>query len=321
MNDEVKDLVIANMEISTIRDSDLEAAFLAVVNEHKEVVASIHQSMTDADEAYRKYLDSDYEPDEQEAKKDRATLNKAEKNIQEKFAALKTAYEKPLLGIEANIKSIRGAIKEASGVVDSAVKTYETKQQARKKTAIEEYFATKKFDLTPLERLFDSRWLNKGAKLPQVKKELDAKIAEVFQNIEVLEQIPEHGPMAKALYLENMDMAAAMRQVNTIKANAEKLAREQVEREERKLREQVAENRREQEREELDRRVPDERTENLARQALDIPEKPPIGTPPRQKMIEYTCRFWGKTNDLRIVHECMSAHNVGYEKTNVRVID
>jgi hypothetical protein len=319
MNDEVKDLVIANMEISTIRDSDLEAAFLAVVNEHKEVVASIHQSMTDADEAYRKYLDSDYEPDEQEAKKDRATLNKAEKNIQEKFAALKTAYEKPLLGIEANIKSIRGAIKEASGVVDSAVKTYETKQQARKREAIEEYFATKKFDLIPLERLFDNKWLNKGAKLPQIKKELDAKIAEVFQNIEVLEQIPEHGPMAKALYLENMDMAAAMRQVNTIKANAEKLAKEQVEREERKLREQVMENRREQEREELDRKAPDERTGDLARLALDLPKETPA-VMSKPIIIEYICRFRGEEGSLRAMREFMSAHNVAYEKISERVI-
>jgi hypothetical protein len=307
------EVVIADLQISSISDSELEAAFKSVVAEHKDAVASIHKSMVEADNAYRKYLDPAYEPEEAGAKKDRATLNKAEKNIAEKYAGLKAAYEKPLENVELNIKSIRNAIKAASGVVDSSVKTYEEAQKEKKRKGIEEYFATKGFDLVPLDRLFNDKWLNKGAKMANIREELDSGIAEVYQNIETLEQLPEHGPMAKALYLETLDMGAAMRQVNALKANAERLAREQVEREERKLREQVEANTAEQRRETWGERR-DETLESLAAEALNLPEEPVPTAADKPQIIEFVCRFWGTENSLRQLRNCMSDLNIAYQK-------
>jgi hypothetical protein len=314
LNDaEKKQIVIAELQISGISDDELVDAFKAVVSEHKDAVASIHQSMVEAEDAYKKYLDPEYEPEEAAAKKDRAILNKAEKNIAEKYAGLKAAYEKPLERVELNIKSIRNAIKAASGVVDSSVKSYEEAQKGKKRTEIEAYFKTKNFDLVPLARLFNDKWLNKTVKMPDIRKELDSEIAGVYQNIEVLEQIPEHGPMAKALYLETLDMGAAMRQVNTLKANAERLAREQAEREERKLREQVETNVAEQRQEAWEERR-DETVKSLALEALELPAEPPTAAVDKPQIIDFICRFWGTEENLREMRAWMSAHNVAYQK-------
>jgi F0F1-type ATP synthase membrane subunit b/b' len=310
---EVKELVIADMTISTISDSELENAFITVVNEHKEVIESIHKSMVDADEAYRKYLNPDFEPDEQEAKIDRATLNKAEKNIQEKFSALKTAYEKPLLGIETNIKSIRNAIKEASGIVDSAVKVYETKQQEQKKKLIEEYFNTKDFFLVPLDKIFNDRWLNKTYKMTEIRKEIDGLISKIYTNIKILEQIPNYGATAKTLYLDTLDMEGAMGQINTMKANAERLAKEQAEREERERREQIARNSEALEQEKQESTPPSERMNDLVSQALDIP-LPEVEVPEKPEIMEFTLRFRGTKKKLFELRAWMAANDIAYEK-------
>jgi hypothetical protein len=310
---EVKTLIpISNMSISEISDDELETAFLAVALQHKDAIKSIHQSMIDADNAWQKYANENYEPLEDEAKKDRATLNKAEKNIADQYASLKKAYEKPLETIELNIKSIRGAIKTASGIMDKAVKTYEEKQQEKKRIEIQSYFNGKNFDLVPLEKIFDSRWLNKTYKMADIKKEIDAAISTVYSNIKTLESIAEHGVIAKACYLETLDMGTAMRQVETLKANAERIAREKIERDERERREQIARNALV-ERQEEKAIEKQEQMKNLVNEALEIPE-PEI--PPVPMRESYTCRFWGTREQLLRLREYMTANGITYERIN-----
>jgi hypothetical protein len=314
MNDAVP-MVIADLQISAISDTELEETFHRVLAEHKDTVVSIQQSMKDADAAYRKYLNPSFKPIEEEAKKDRANLNKAEKNIAEKFASLKAAYEKPLETIELNIKEIRNVIKKASGQVDSKVKAYEETQKANKREEIQAYFDGKKFDLVPLDRIFDERWLNKGTKMKDVREQIDAKVAGIYRDIEVLERIPEHGQTAKAFYLETLDMGAALRKVDIIKENAERLAREEAAREERKNLEYVAANAAS-ERQEERTVVRGKKVQSLVDQALDLPTgtaaaqaKPRIG--------RYTLQFEGTEQQLLKLREYMTSVGIPYRKAMV----
>jgi len=304
--------VIAEMEISTINDGDLEAAFQKVVSEHKDAVASIHQSMVDADDVYGKYLNPDYIPYEDTAKKDRAVLNKCEKNIAEQYATLKEAYEKPLQNIEANIRQIRNAIKDASGVVDKAVKDYEDLQKSKKKKEIEDYFVTKKFELVPLEKFFNQKWLNKGTKMKDIKAEIDEAIAKIYQDIEVLERIPDFGVAVKAFYLQTLDMGAALRQADTLKDNAKLLAQEQAGREERKMQEQCEANNKTERNEKVEA-FKEERTQGLIDEAIGLPE----GTTAAQaksEIIEFTATFRGTKEQLLKLREYMTNHGIPYQK-------
>ena len=305
-------MVIADLEVSEISEQELENTFQRVCVVHKDAVRSIRASMQDADDAYRKYLKPNYVPLEDVAKKDRASLNKAEKDIADQYAILKRAYEKPLVNIEENIKQIRKAIKDASGVVDNAVKTYEELQKRKKKTEIDDYFATKKFDLVPLEKIFDSKWLNKTKTMKEVREELDAKISAIYRDIEILEKIPDHGMAAKAFYLENLDMGASLRQVEALKANAEKLAKEQVERDSRKVDEQVSANARA-ERQERREEAKEEIVQSIVDQAVGLP----AGTTAeqeREEIIEFTLTFKGTKEQLKQLKEYMTANGIAYMK-------
>jgi hypothetical protein len=310
-------MVISDLQISAISDTELEETFHRVLVDHKDAITSIHQSMKDADTVYRKYLNPGFVPIEEQAKKDRASLNKAEKNIAEKFASLKAAYEKPLGTIEMNIKEIRNAIKTASSQVDDKVKAYEEAQKAKKRDVIQAYFDSKNFDLAPLDMFFDDRWLNKGYKLPAIEKEIDAKVAEIYGNIKVLENIADHGSIAKAFYLETLDMGAALSKVQTLKDNAVKLAREQVEREERERQAQVSQNAAEERREEQ-QAVREERTRDLAAAALDIEEPAIPDAPPKPAIMEFTIRFRGTEQQLLKLREHMTEQGIAYEKLDAR---
>jgi hypothetical protein len=314
MNDAIP-MVIADLQISAISDTELEETFHRVLAEHKDAVASIQQSMKDADAAYRKYMEPGFVPIEEEAKKDRANLNKAEKNIAEKFAALKAAYEKPLETVELNIKEIRNAIKKASGQVDATVKTYEETQKAKKREEIQTYFDSKKFDLVILDRIFDDKWLNKGTKMKDIREQIDVKIAEIYRDIEVLERLPEHGQTAKAFYLEKLDMGAALRQVDILKENAERLAREKAAREERKSLEQVASNAAG-ERQEERAAVREEKVQSLVDQALDLPTGSAV-SPSKPKIGRYTLQFEGTEQQLLKLREYMTAIGIPYKKAMI----
>jgi hypothetical protein len=301
---------IAEMNIDTISDDELETAFLSVIDKHKETVLSIQKSMIEADETYGKYLNEGYEPAENQAKTDRAALNKAEKNIAEQYKTLKTAYEKPLAGFEFNIKLIRKAIENASDDVDAKVKSYEEKLKEKKRVEIQTYFNSRNFDLVPLDKFFNYRWLNKTCKMLEIRKEIDDTITMIYGNIKILENITEYGPIAKALYLDTLDMGAAMREVETLKANAELLAKEKIEREERERREQIAKNYKTERTEKI---IADKQEEmkSLVGEALNVKE--PEVTPDPEIM-EFTCRFKGTKEQLFGLREYMTNNGIAYEK-------
>lgn len=313
MNEAVPmELVIAEMEVSEISEKDLETTFQRVVVAHKDAVRSIQASMQSADDVYQKYLDPSYIPLEDIAKKDRAELNKAEKNIAEQYASLKEAYEKPLQNIDVNIKQIRKAIKDASGVVDNAVKTYEERQKRKKKQEIEDYFTTKRFDLVPLEKIFDQKWLNKTAKMKDIREEIDEAVSTVYRDIEILEKIPEHGMAAKAFYLGCLDMGAALRQVEILKESAERLVREQLAREERKMQEQCNINASTERQERREQRK-EEAVQNMVDQAVGLAPGT-TAAQEREEIIEYTMTFKGTIEKLRKLREYMTANGIPYNK-------
>jgi len=313
---ETKELVrISDMNISDITETELEAGLKSVIIQKKDTIESIYQSMITADEAWLKYKDEEYEPTEETAKQDRATLNKAEKNIAERYAEFKAAYEKPLQDIERNIKSIRNAIKEASGIVDKSVKDYESKQKTKKMIEIESYYNSKDFSLVSLERLFNQKWLNKTCKMSDVKKEIDVQVKTIYDNIKVLENIPDHGMIAKAIYLEKLDMSEAMRQVEILKTNAERLIKEKIEREERELKEQVKENAKEQWQEKADEKKTKDfevkRDEFYKSLGFEIKE-PVVEEKP--EILEYTLKFRGTKEQLFKLRQYMTDNNIAYEK-------
>jgi len=255
-----------------------------------------------------KYHDENYIPNEAAAKADRAELNKLEKAVADQASRIKAKYNSPLDKFNGLVSEIRQKIKEAGRVADTAVKNFEEKQKEIKRAEIEAYFSAKNFDLAPLEKIFVQRWLNKTVKIAEIKKEIDGIISKIYSDIKTLENISEYGMAAKARYLETLDLGDAMRHVETMKKNAERAAREIIEREERERQERIAANAAE---ERAEARTAEKRASvrSLVDEALGIEEPEPPADP---EIMKHVLRLKLPKETLPGLFECMDANGISY---------
>ena len=266
-------------------------------------------------EKSRQYQDvTKYEGDEKQAKDDRALLRKQKDATKTTIESIKEAWNKPLEPFLSGAKEVLKQFDYAINTIDEWVKEGEAREDEKKRQDIQAYFDGKDFDLVPLEKFFNTKWLNKTFKMPDIKKEIDAAISAIYSNIKILENIADHGMTAKALYLQTLDMGEAMRQVEVLKANAERLAREEMNRQTREHHDQVSRNAAEERREEH-QTAREEKVKSLADEALDIEGPKAQGAaaaaPP---LMEYTLRFRGTEQQLLKLREYMTAQGIAYEK-------
>jgi hypothetical protein len=265
-------------------------------------------------EKSRQYQDvTKYEGDEKQAKDDRALLRKQKDMTKTTIASIQEAWNKPLEPFLSGAKEVLKQFDCAINTIDEWVKEGEAQEKEQKRRDIEAYFNGKNFDLVPLEKIFNDKWLNKTFKMPDIKQEIDAAISAIYSNIKILENIADHGMTAKAFYLETLDMGEAMRQVEALKANAGRLVREELNRQERERQDQVFRNAAEERREEY-QAAREEKVKSLAGEALDIGGPETSEAAAASRLIEYTLRFRGTEQQLLKLREYMTANGIAYEK-------
>ncbi|MDR1902047.1 MAG: DUF1351 domain-containing protein [Treponema sp.] len=249
------------------------------------------------------------------AKKERAALNNAEKKAAEMAKEVTTRWNAPLEEFAATMKEVRAAFKGASQALDVGIKEAEKKENDDKTLAIRLYFDTKKFDLVPFEQLFNPRWLLKGSLMPAIMKELDEKIDRIHKDLKVIERIAGYEAAGKAFYLKTLDIDAALAEVDALKENAEKIAREKVEREERERLAQVAANEKALAREVVQERK-EEAIHNLAAEALGIAEAPE----PEKKepdLFAVSLRFKISGSTYRDLRNWLNSRGVPYKEVSL----
>lgn len=115
------------------------------------------------------------------AKKDRAKLNALEKQLAKAFTATKNVYLDPLAELETTTKDLRQKIKATSTEIDVQVKAYEDAEKADKRAKLEAVYTQAAGPLAvliPIDKIFDSRWLNKTTPFSTAEKELKTIIEE-----------------------------------------------------------------------------------------------------------------------------------------------
>jgi len=257
---------------------------------------------------------SKYDGDDRQAKADRALLRKQLDAMKTADASLMEAWNAPLSAYRDFVTRIKSAMNGAINAIDGFVKEGQEREKEAKGKTIQAHFDGLGFDLVPLERLFDDRWLNKTYDIRDVRKEIGEKISEIHSNLKVIEGIAEHGTVAKALYLDTLDMGAALRQVETLKANAQRAERERAERAEREARETVEANRKA---EEIEARAVavEAKAGSLADDALGV-----AAEPARTAMREITFRIRVTDEQGRKLRRFMTENGIAYEKLNEREV-
>ncbi|SEP83551.1 Protein of unknown function [Treponema bryantii] len=194
---------------------------------------NISQLEAMVDKRLEDYRPEKYQGDADLAKKDKAELNKASETIRKSRIALMEELMKPYQDFETRCKNLESKIKSASNALDEIVKIRDNEAKEQKRKTIELFWQTKKFDLFPLEKVFNPKWLNKTFKESEIIKEMDSIIARTYQDLKSIEQL-ENADTLKAHYLMTLNIGDTLKYGEELKRQkevAEREARERAERE------------------------------------------------------------------------------------------
>ena len=209
---------------------------LSLVVESK-TLGTLNTNIELLEKAVEKRLE-DYKPelylgDADMAKKDRAELNKASDKIKRTRLEIMAELTSPFKNFEERCKAVEKKIGQASLALDEIVKVKEQEEKDLKKEKILEMWAVKKFELFPLAKVFNPKWLNKTAKLTDIDRELDAIIDKTYTELKMIERYADDVDTLKAHYLMNLDIAETMQYGDELQRQKEIAQKEKAEREER----------------------------------------------------------------------------------------
>lgn len=183
-------------------------------------------------ETLERYTPDNYsEENVEQAKADRAILNKAAKELNDRRIQIEREWNAPLQEFKGIVGDTVKMIADGSAKIDAVVKGVESKAKAEKRAAIEELWERKGITLLPLSKLWDDKWLNKTKRLPAVEKEIGEKLLKIEAELDTLAAVDtEDGEVLRAYYLDCLDLQRTLAYSATLKANRQRLQEEQARR-------------------------------------------------------------------------------------------
>lgn len=174
----------------------------------------------------QEYNPENYNGDADSAKKDRALLNNSKKLLAQKRIAIMKDIMKPYEDFETRCKKIEKDIDLASGKLDEIVKVRENAEKETKKLLCRDLWNEKNFDLFPMDKVFNPKWLNKGAKKSEISAEMDAIIEKTYKDLKMIERFADDAELLKAMYLEDLDIEAVFDRAEELQKNREAVQKE-----------------------------------------------------------------------------------------------
>lgn len=152
----------------------------------------------------------------QDAKKDRANLNKFKDVIEAERKRIKKLCLKPYEEFELKVKELTGLIDKPILAIDTQVKTYEQKKKDDKLNEIKVFYIDNigdLLDLLPFEKVFNEKMLNSSVSLKSVFDEITQKIDKVNFDLKTIKDLKSEYELTLIdTYLKTLDISEALRE-------------------------------------------------------------------------------------------------------------
>lgn len=192
----------------------------------------VEQNLTEMLSAYTGRV---YTPESiTDAKKDRAKVNKLDKQLGEVTASVKAYYSTAYVEFETAVKQMRAQCKQVSGAIDAQVKAVEETEKEEKQAALRlvyEDCIEELHEMIPFERLMLPQWLNKTYDLAKASRELRKSVERRREDLKLIRQTC--GSEADACivdYLKELDINAALHEYQRRKEAMEQQRRAEAQR-------------------------------------------------------------------------------------------
>lgn len=146
----------------------------------------------------------------QDAKTDKATLNKLAKSLNDERIKIEKEFNKPFIEFKNKVKSLVDSIKGISQKIDEQVKSYEEKEKQEKMQYVNELYAKElenyDFDLS-IDLIFNDKWLNKSKSENEIISEMQHNLMNVRDNIKLIKALnSKHEKQLLDKYMSTLDM-------------------------------------------------------------------------------------------------------------------
>ena len=169
-----------------------------------------------------------YIDDPEAAKTDKAYLNNLLDEVAEKRKLATTTWNKPLDEFISVMKELETEIKTASNNLKTIVDKADKQVKDEKKAKIVEFWNTLNFTIVPIERVFNSKWLNKGEKMTSIMEECKAITEKITTEMNTLKSMQdEDAETLQAFYLDTLDLNATLQKGNQLKENRARIKAEE----------------------------------------------------------------------------------------------
>ncbi len=162
-----------------------------------------------------------------DAKKDRTTLNKLKKDIDDARKAYKAKCLAPYEALEPQVKELLEMVDGQKNLIDETVKDFEDRQKEAKEQEIKKYYDRKAVSLGEYAdalypKLFDKKWLNASTTKAKYEEEVQAAINGAASDINSIKAL--NSPFVKTLIDVYVD-TVSMEQVQAKQKELEDAAR------------------------------------------------------------------------------------------------
>lgn len=204
-----------------IQESDLEL----VVSEKTlgSLTTNAKQIRDMVKDALPMYDISNYNDDNiDQAKKDKASLNKAAKALNAKRLEIEKEFMKPFGEFKEVVNETVKLIGECSAKIDTVVKQNEQQYKDKKKTTIKTYFDGLNVNLVDFNKIFKAEWLNKSASIKSVCNEIDTIFAKVENELSTLKGFGEDYDVLRTYYMDTLNINNTIQYANRLKEQRER---------------------------------------------------------------------------------------------------
>lgn len=165
-----------------------------------------------------------------EAKKDAANLRKLAAAIDSKRKDMKARYLEPYAAFEAQAKELTGMIDTQVAEIAAQINAFDEARKAEKLEHIKLLYKEIMGDLSelvPYEKLHSKRWLNATTTMSAIEGDIIEKaesIRAALASIDALGLPDDMAGQVKAVYLDKLDLAAALAEKERIEHKQKALA-------------------------------------------------------------------------------------------------
>lgn len=163
----------------------------------------------------------------QEAKKDRANLNRLAKAINDKKIEMKRQYLQPYEAFETQIKELLAMVDEHNSSIDAQIKDFDEARKAEKLELCKEVYAEKfgdLCDLVPFDRVFNKKWLNVSTTAKAIEEDCALIAARLRSGLVAINMMESpYKEQVKDYFLRTFDLSGAIAESKRLEEQAAKL--------------------------------------------------------------------------------------------------